>query len=653
MKSIYIIKKSLFINYLLLFVCFNTFAQKTQSEIDSLIIFNKTQSGIDKVNGLINISRLYFINSDTLSLKYGHQAVSLSQKIGFDEGIGKAYLFIALSYYNSSIDSAVKYFNLSSEILTKLNHEWSGYGYENSASIFREKGWFQESLNSSLNALEAYENHKDTVQIAKSMSNIGYLNNRLRNHREALLWQFKALDKIADKDYEVKGLIYGRIGISYDELAIYDSAFYFNKIAIDIFRKISAENYLFQWLSNIANTLIKQKKYVEAEQYIKEAFEHCNSDDSKANVLNNLGKVYLETGRYNEASKMLDSAIYYANKNSKIISLSETYYRQYELKKRQAKYFDAMNLLQRYCDLKDSIYDINQNEQIANMQVRYSTNQKEKELLNRKIENEQLLKDNAVKDLSISEEKSKKKLLIYFFTSLGLVLILLFIGLYYRFKINASKEKHKQEKLRFKAMIEAEEKERIRIARELHDGLGQFLSTTKLNISALEDEVSDEDKILVQTSLRLIDDAVKEVRAISHDLMPVALTNYGLIPAIKTAISNINESKIIKVELKTEGMENRLEQTTEIALYRVIQEVLNNVIKHSQAKHVTIQFVKQSEKLNVTITDDGKGFDTNLIEKSTGIGWKNIYSRLTLINGHLTVESSPEKGTALYINIVI
>ena len=223
----------------------------------------------------------------------------------------------------------------------------------------------------------------------------------------------------------------------------------------------------------------------------------------------------------------------------------------------------------------------------------------------------------------------------------------------HRQKAKLEKQLADQKNLRFKAIIEAEEKERIRIAKDLHDGIGQLLSTARVNVAALEGEVDKEDEIVVKNSLNVIDESIKEIRSISHNLMPIALVEYGLIKAIETLVLRINEANTIIVQFKHEGIENRIEQNTEISLYRIIQEVINNMLKHSKGEKINIELRKKEEKILLKIQDNGQGFDINKIEKSSGIGWKNIYSRLLMINGNIDIKSSPELGTIINIDFNI
>jgi len=261
-------------------------------------------------------------------------------------------------------------------------------------------------------------------------------------------------------------------------------------------------------------------------------------------------------------------------------------------------------------------------------------------------------KENEILELKQIKSKRNLQLIILSFVILIIIIVTYFI-------INRNKLKQKtllseQKKLKYKAVIETQEKERKRIAGDLHDSLGQILSTAKLNMSELEDILSLEnpdDLILIKNALGLIDNACTEVRNISHNIMPSALIKLGFVSAIKELVRKINETKQFKVELEIKGIKNRFHEHIEIALYRIIQEIINNMIKHSNATNVKISMNNNDNKLCITIIDNGIGLDENKINKSKGLGWKNIYSRIDMLQGNISIESLNKVGSKIKINI--
>lgn len=235
--------------------------------------------------------------------------------------------------------------------------------------------------------------------------------------------------------------------------------------------------------------------------------------------------------------------------------------------------------------------------------------------------------------------------------ALGLVLLLIGIRFYLRRQVRLrTRDLQLEQRARIGAIIETEEKERKRIAGELHDGLGQLLSTARLNVAGLGEDEESQDNVLLKNSLQLLDEACAEVRTISHNMMPGALIRLGLAEAVNELINKINDTEKIKIAYDT-NLDERLPETTEVALYRIVQEVLTNMLRHAEAKNISVRIDKTGEQLLVVIADDGKGLDVAQIQHSGGLGWKNIYSRLGLLEGTMDIASEKGKGTTITINI--
>jgi signal transduction histidine kinase len=207
------------------------------------------------------------------------------------------------------------------------------------------------------------------------------------------------------------------------------------------------------------------------------------------------------------------------------------------------------------------------------------------------------------------------------------------------------------QKSAFAAVVTAEENERKRIAMELHDGLGQLLSAARLNVSVLEDTTNNEDREVVENAEALIDQAIADLRNISHNLMPSALIRLGLVSALNDMAEKINSSRQIAVKVEATGISARLPENFEIAIYRVVQEAVNNILKHANARNISVSLGLIGENLSLTIADDGKGMPEDAGKKSgRGIGWDDIRSRVSLFNGNMKLYSEPGKGTQLSIN---
>jgi signal transduction histidine kinase len=201
------------------------------------------------------------------------------------------------------------------------------------------------------------------------------------------------------------------------------------------------------------------------------------------------------------------------------------------------------------------------------------------------------------------------------------------------------------------AIIDAQEKEQSRIADDLHDNLGSKIATLKLYIEELSNEKEDttEKDTLLEKLMNLAEDTYKEVRQIAHDKNSGALINKGLIPSIKKIANEISISEKLQIDVININVNKRIKNNIEIRVFRILQELLTNIIKHAEASEVTIQFSEDEEILNVMAEDNGLGFNTN--EITHGLGLTNIEKRLDKIDGSIVIDSTVGNGTTIILNI--
>jgi len=220
----------------------------------------------------------------------------------------------------------------------------------------------------------------------------------------------------------------------------------------------------------------------------------------------------------------------------------------------------------------------------------------------------------------------------------------------YRNRIYSLKKKQQAE---IKAIVTTQEEERKRISRDLHDDVGTKLSALKLFVSSLHDKASninnEEISSLAKSSEQFITEAMNDVRQLLLNLSPTVLEEFGYTTAIEGLVDKINETHLIKFTLVVFGMKKPLKKEYELALYRITQELINNVLKHSEAKNVSLQIGQRDEKIILMIEDDGKGFDLN--EHRGGYGLQNLDARTKLMQGVMTIETKPGKGTSVLIEI--
>ena len=198
-------------------------------------------------------------------------------------------------------------------------------------------------------------------------------------------------------------------------------------------------------------------------------------------------------------------------------------------------------------------------------------------------------------------------------------------------------------------MIEGQEKERQRIANDLHDDLGGLMATVKLHFNALKDKKSPE---LFNKTNELIDEAYDKVRSVAHAKNSGVIAKQGLLSAVTNMAEKISSSNKIAIEVHDHGLENRLENSLELTIFRIIQELITNTIKHAEATKASIHLTHHEDSLNIMVEDNGKGFNPSQITKTNkGMGISSIDKRIEHLNGTMTIESEPDKGTTTIIDI--
>ena len=364
---------------------------------------------------------------------------------------------------------------------------------------------------------------------------------------------------------------------------------------------------------------------------------------------NNQGNVYLKSGNYKESIvyfKKADSVPLdkFINKTKVVFyeNLADAYYKNKDYK-------NASKYLQKQITLQDSINDTQQNIAISDIKEKY--------------DNEKLRADNLVSEAKRIRNRN------FLLTALAFLLFSIVTGsLVYTNRLRKHKitEKEKQleqqkvsnllkeqELVAIDAMIEGQEKERQLIASDLHDDLGALMATLQLNFDNLNKHRDSKDTEMLFARIKtLIKEAYQKIRSIAHAKNSGVIAKQGFLTAITNNANKISKLNGIKIEVREHGLENnRLENSMELTIFRIVQELITNIVKHADATHAIIHFTNYEDSLNIMVEDDGKGFDTTKITKSKGLGIHSIEKRVELMGGTMIVESILGKGASIIIDV--
>lgn len=350
-------------------------------------------------------------------------------------------------------------------------------------------------------------------------------------------------------------------------------------------------------------------------------------------LLLNIEKLIIHN-KPNEALQLLQTNFNNTTVSASKIKATALTVKAWKSKGNTAKEIEA---LQELIKLKDSFKDKEIKQAIAAIQLQHTIAQQQQAL--------------ALQKITIQ----KQQIILAAFIVTGILVFLLVQQLHKkRYALHQLKQEQKLIQQKQEATLKillAEEKERQRIAADLHDSLGQLLSAIKMNLSSIEENEGINNapyNSILKKTLLLTDEGCKEVRNISYNLKPNALIEKGLLYALQMFIDKIDASKI-KINLEATGLDKRLPAEVEIVLYRTIQEVVNNVLKHAKASVIDIALIKDEDGLSCTIEDNGIGFNKHIIQY--GLGLKSIENRIKYLQGNVEWDSSPYKGTLVAIHI--
>ena len=635
---------------ILLLTGFSAYAQNPVI-VDSLSreIKNAKHDSV-KVRLLNELSAHYLFTNTTGARNPAIESLDLSEKTGNSKGKMDALSRLGVMHFRlANYDSSIIFYQKGLRHAESVNDTTYILKYRgNIALSLSGEGKYQEALKEYFSIINLQKKFSPAT-VSKNILDMASIYYHLKDYKNAYKWALESKE-LAEKYNDQKTLAnaYGSLGVFFKELGKTEEALTCHKVSYKMKKEQGDISGQINSLINIGTILQEKEDYpgsLKITDTVILLAKETGAVNQQANALINRGVIFTYMEQYEKANESFKEALSQYRELGSLNGVMLTTEKLGSNAIRRRNFEEAAMFLQESLTLKDSLYGINMADAIAEMRTKFDTEKKEQENL-------QLLKDNELKNFMLAAEVQHRRNQFYLFIAAGVVVLLLFLLIFIRFRNKKKSELEKQRSMGLKAVIEAEEKERIRIARELHDGLGQMLSTARVNIAALEGEVNPDDEKLVTNSLTVIDDSIKEVRNISHKMMPVALIEFGLIKAVDVLVMRINEARAMTIQFHHNGID-RLEQSVEISIYRIIQEVLNNIIKHSDAKNIMIDLHKSGTKILLKINDDGKGFNTGDIGKSKGIGWNNIYSRLSVINGNMDVQSDPGRGTVINIDFTI
>ena len=518
--------------------------------------------------------------------------------------------------------------------------------HNNKALIYLKMGRLDDALSSHLYALRYRQQMNDTAAIASSLGNIGMIYTNLKQHKKAIenFTECIRVKKLMKEPEEKLARWYNSLAIAYDDDGQDSLALIYYITSIKISEAAKDEYNLGFVYGNLGTYYQEHKQYALSLHYMTKAYNMLKDKEEPdplaintcaiASLLNELGR-HKEAIPYALQSLKLSTDLQsfdYRSKAHKV--LAEAYALTGNGALAAENFVDALVL-------KDSMYNKNTAEAIASMEAKYKNEIKEKQIKALKQENEiRQLTINA-NEASIAKSRYLIALLAIAIIGVGVVFYITISRIKVRQKLRLAQEKEAQQKEGIAAVIQAQEYERERIARELHDSVCQQLGAVRIGLQ--------QPTGITDAALTMLDNVTTEVRNISYQMLPVTLQQYGLAPALSELVRHTFSHTSIAAVFEDLGATVPNDEQLKLTLYRVAQELLSNALKHSGATNVNMQLYNLRNNLVLVVEDDGKGISD--ATKRAGMGLLNIRTRVQQVNGELTMEKSTESGLRTVIKI--
>ena len=619
-----------------------------------------------------------------------------------DSDKAKTLLDIGVLYLDNHPDSA-RCYAISLCKLSEKNHDLRrlANGLSMQGYILSCQNKHEEAIAMDMEAIAVAKKANLKTDLANIYNNTAICYSDMGDKSSSLEYYLKA-----ETLYEQAGdsssmtFLYGNIASVYNDLKEFNSGYEYALKGIFLCRRLHSTHGLGSGMVNLSSALISLKRYDTALIVLfqnKELARRENNKYQQVNVLANIDYAYTGLGKFNlikaNADEMMTLSTSIDNKEGicyALVGLAEYWLHQKKfalaihyadsaiaiaraarlISVERDSYQEGGNIevasgnisrYHYYDDLRDSMDEILSSDKILKItqetDAKFSLSKKQAEI-------DALNKQREIQQLTLKQRKTMNWALAC------LVLVTALIGLLYNRNYRQKKkllqadtllqqqrilelEKEKQ-LLAARGVLQGQVDERTRLAKDLHDGLGSILSSAKYSFSSMKDNliITSATAEAFDRSMGMLDRSITELRSIAHNMMPEALVRFGLDTALKDFCHSVDQSGAIRLTYQSFDIaEGSISALTAGAVYRIIQELVNNILKHAGATTALVQLVRKGNMLSITVEDNGKGFNTSILQTSDGTGYLNLKNRVDYLNGTIDIQTAPDKGTSVYIEI--
>lgn len=625
-------------------ICFPS--KMAAQNTDSLLNSYRNNRGIYNIDSLLARGKLMMFANPDKSLEMLEKTIVVARKQGDLIKLGDSYRAIG-SFYSDikgNVSAATLNFQLADSIYRKNKGKKSSEGigaiYHCYGVIYQRQSDYLTSIDYYTKALHVFDSIGNETIRPKTLNNLSTLYSYLKDNAKAEKYARECLQlSVKNKDDYLLSAISTTLASVLINQGKYAEVPALLNNAEEI-AKTRNDNYILD-LVNLnygSYEVFYKKNYPKAIEHYRLAIkyaENIGNEYEKMRALSNLAESYLLNNEINKAKQTANEAFLLAEKlgsddvKQRLLSVMA------KTEASDSDFENAYKHLQLASELKDSVFNESNAQNINFLEAKYQTEKKE---------------------LRISALEKERKLYRFITLSGAFTLLLLLLIFYFMHSSNRRKKQLAEQKIiqlekekqlvATQAVLDGETAERSRLARDLHDGLGGMLSAVKLNLFDMKHGVfiEAEDVSRFNKVMEMLDNSMQELRRVAHNMMPESLSRYGLKVALEDFCGSFNN-----VQFHFFGEEKRIDKSIEIALYRVVFELVNNAVKHSKADTINVQIIQQPNRISINVQDDGKGFDPE--EATKGAGLQNIRNRINSVGGTLNILSSKEEGTEIIIDI--
>jgi len=635
------------------------FSQSKSLE-DLLKDLKKSKEDTAKVSLLIDIERKYFTRDLDSALYYNNLCEELILKIDAQDYKHRCYhdfvkIYHAKTDYKKALEYCLKSIKIAKYNKNKFQEATS---YRAIFNIYHNLKMNDSAVKYAVKSIKLTTEIGDTTNVATNYGNLSWLYMDLNQYNKAVEYGLKGIEA-GEHFRDTVGLLISinNLALCYLRMNENEKAIDLLKKQLDIGKRINRERSIKNALINLATIYYNIGDIKGLAKSTASLNEYINKDATPENRYKCMQDItnaynYLYQGNFAKAEDHLLNGIKIAEKDSLDAQLL-ILYQTMSVAKYAQNDFASGNMFQiKWDDLTEAAHEKQLSEYAIELETKFEVEKKEAAI-------QSLESEKVIQQLSLQKKNSFIIYLISGFSALFIISFLTYRNVKHKQKIQQQRitELETQQQLTAaEAVLKGEEQERARIAKDLHDGLGGILSGIKFSFTTMKGNLvmTPENQQAFERSMDMLDSSIRELRTVAHNMMPEALLRFGLDVALKDFCYEINQSGALKISYQSFGPENvDIDQTIAISLYRIVQELINNTMKHSGASSAIVQLTKSHEQLFLTVEDDGKGFDSAILKTNKGIGWVSIKNRIDFLKGKLDITSKEGEGTSVHIEIFL